>query len=104
MLFDGFVREMEAGEALCAQYGPLLPPALVDAWRKYGFGSLLDSCLKMINPEEYRSLLDDTYVLSDSAIPILATAFADVLTWEKGRYIRVVKYKDGTFEGVAAGL
>lgn len=32
------------------------------------------------------------------------TEFADILTWEKGRYIRIVKYKDGTFEGIAAGF
>lgn len=58
----------------------------------------------MINPEEYQALLHDSYVLSSTAIPIFVTAFADILTWEKGRYIRIIKYKEGLFEGIAAGF
>lgn len=103
-LFQKFKKEYPAPTALCAKYASSLPPELLNVWRDYGFGTLLDGCLKIINPDEYQDLLHDTYVLSDSAIPVFATAFAGLLTWEKGRYLRFVNYQNGTFEGVAAGL
>lgn len=103
-LFQNFQRECPAPAALCEKYASTLPPELLNVWRDYGFGTLLDGCLKIINPDEYQDLLHDTYTLSDSAIPVFATAFAGLLTWEKGRYLRFINYQSGTFEGVCAGL
>lgn len=104
MLFDGFEKERDAEHELCIKYSSILPQDLVNVWQKYGFGSLMDGYLKIINPDEYKPLLDDSYGLSSTAIPIFVTAFTDIVTWEKGRYIRIIKYKDGTFEGIAAGF
>ena len=104
MLFDCFEQDKVAPQELCAKYNSILPSALLNVWKQYGFGSLLNGYLKMINPEEYQALLHDSYVLSSTAIPIFVTAFADILTWEKGRYIRIIKYKEGLFEGIAAGF
>ena len=88
-LFQSFQRECPATAALCGKYASALPPELLNVWRDYGFGTLLDGCLKIINPDEYQDLLRDTYALGDSAIPVFATAFAGLLTWEKGRYLRL---------------
>lgn len=104
MLFDCFRQDKAAPQELFAKYSSKLPSALINAWKRYGFGSLVNGYLKMINPDEYQVLLNDSYVLSSTAIPIFVTAFADILTWEKGRYIRIVKYKDGIFEGIASGF
>lgn len=103
-LFQNFKRESTVPAVLCEKYSSTLPPELLNVWRSYGFGPLLDGCLKIINPDEYQDLLHDTYDLSDSAIPVFATAFAGLLTWEKGRYLRFINYQNGTFEGVCAGL
>ena len=104
MLFDSFEKERDAEHELCIKYSSILPQDLVNVWQEYGFGSLMDGYLKIINPDEYKPLLDDSYGLSSTAIPIFVTAFADLVTWEKGRYIRIIKYKDGTFDGIAAGF
>lgn len=104
MLFDCFEQDTKASLELCAKYHSILPSALLNVWKQYGFGSLFNGYLKIINPDEYQELLHDSYVLGSTAIPIFITAFADILTWEKGRYIRIVKYKDGIFEGIAAGF
>ena len=103
-LFQNFKKEYSASATLCVKYAPSLPPKLLSVWQDYGFGTLLDGCLKIINPDEYWDLLHNTYVLSDSAIPIFATAFAGLVTWEKGRYLRFVNYQNGTFEGISAGF
>lgn len=85
-IFDHFLQTEPANNELCEKYRSMLPTELIDVWRTHGFGSLLDGYLKVINPDDYQDLLNDTYPLSDSAIPIFVTAFADILTWEKGRY------------------
>ena len=104
MLFDHFEKESAASRELCEKYESQLPSEVLTVWRSYGFGTLLDGYLKVVNPEDYSDLLADTYQWSDSAIPIFVTAFADIITWERGRYIRMVNYKAGTFEGIAAGF
>lgn len=104
MLFNSFLRDSGPSSELCAKYSPLLPAELTAVWKTYGFGTLLDGYLKLTDPEDYRSLLCDSYVLGDDAIPIFVTAFADIVTWERGRYIRMVRFRDGTFQGMAAGF
>lgn len=103
-LFQTFQGGSPAPPALCAKYAGLLPPELLRVWRNYGFGTLLDGCLKIIDPDAYQDLLRDTYALADSAVPVFATAFAGLLTWEKGRYLRFVDYPRGIFSGICAGL
>ena len=48
-LFQNFQRECPAPAALCEKYASALPPELLKVWRDYGFGTLLDGCLKIIN-------------------------------------------------------
>ena len=43
-------------------------------------------------------LLKESYFRGDVSIPILATAFGDIITWEEGKYIRIVKYRYNDFE------
>ena len=38
-------------------------------------------------------LLDETYFRSKVSVPIITTAFGDVITIEEGEYIGIVKYK-----------
>ena len=104
MLFDHFKKEHMASREQCEKYNDQLPSEVLTVWREYGFGTLLNGYLKVVDPDDYQELLADTYHWSGSAIPIFVTAFADIITWERGRYIRMVNYKDGTFDGIAAGF
>lgn len=60
--------------------------------------------LKVINPEEYQDLIIATYFRGSISIPIFITAFGDVINWEENRFIRMVKYKNGIFKGMAASF
>lgn len=90
---NGFEMEQE----LVKKYETLLPGELIEIWKKYGLGNLLDGYISVINPEEYQELLDETYFRGKISIPILTTAFGDVITLEEGQYIGMVKYKNGNF-------
>ena len=79
-------------------------PTLLNAWQKYGFGSLPNGYLKMINPDEYQGPLHDSCVLSSTAVPIFVTAFADIPTWEKAGLSALSSTKTACLRGVAAGF
>ena len=85
-------------ESLILKYKNVLPYELIEIWVNYGFANMLDGYLKVINPDEYKEILDDTYFRGEFAIPILITAFGDIITIEEEQYIGIVKYKNGVFD------
>lgn len=103
-LFENFLKENDVSQQLCNKYETVLPGELIDLWRKYGFGSFMEGYLKIINPEEYQDLLIDTYFRGSVSVPMFITAFGDIIAWEENRYIRMIKYKNGLFKGMAAGF
>ena len=95
---------IKADAATINKYRGIVPDELLAVWEEYGFGYMLNGYLRVINPDDYKALVRETYFRGDISIPIFTTAFGDVINWEEGRYIRMVKYKNGTFHGMAAGF
>lgn len=84
-------------QELLQKYKIKVPDELIKIWEDYGLGSSMEGYLKVINPENYQELLNETYFRGNISIPILATAFGDIVTLEEGQYIGMVKYKNGNF-------
>lgn len=103
-VFEGFVKECDVSEELIIKYSSLLPVELIDAWKKFGFGTFANGYLRMINPEDYILPLQMGYRFGDQAIPMFVTAFGDVITWQRNRYVYMINFKKCTFEGLAAGF
>lgn len=103
-LFENFVRVSAASTQIINKYKDSLPEELIGVWKKYGFGSLLDGYLKVIDPEEFQQILNDSYFRASVSIPIFATGMADLITWEENKYLRLVKYRRGNFHGISAGF
>lgn len=80
------------------KYKQIIPIELISVWKEYGFGSILNGCLKIVNPEEYQSVVDMSYFRANVAIPIMITGFGDIVIWEKNEYVSIIKYKNGTFD------
>lgn len=76
----------------------------MNIWRNYGLGSMYNGYIKIINPEEFQELLNETYFRGKISVPILVTAFGDIITLEEGQYIGMVKYKNGSFGMLAANF
>ena len=80
---------------LCLLYtSDQVPAELVQIWQEDGLGTFLDGYLKVINPDDYLELLQDSYFRGDVAFPMFVTAFGDIVTWEKNAYVGIVQYKD----------
>lgn len=84
-------------QGLYQKYKTIVPDELTKIWEDYGFGRLIGGYLKIINPEDYQELLNETYFRGNISVPILTTAFGDIVTLEEGQYIGMVKYKNGNF-------
>ncbi|MBA3927790.1 DUF1851 domain-containing protein [Listeria sp. W9-0585] len=102
--FDDFIHEEKMAEEVCQKYSGKIPDELLNAWRDYGMGSLSSSYLKVINPDDFQDILEESYFRSDVSIPIFATSMGDIITWEENRYLRKLNYRMGVFEGVSAGF
>lgn len=59
---------------------------------------------KNLNPNEYKSLLEQSYFLGNVSIPIFATAYGDLITWEEGQYVGIVKYRYGVNDVIYSGF
>ena len=75
------------------KYQGLLPPELLEIWKDYGYGTFFNGYLKVINPDEYREIFDNSYYASGKSIPIFTTGFGDIITFKSGKYVGIVLYR-----------
>ena len=103
-IFENFKLKCKVSNEIITKYEKVLPNEMLDVWKEYGFGTILDGYLKIINPEEYEEVLDMSYFRASVATPIFVTAFGDVIALEEGRYLRIIKFKNGTFDVIPGGF
>ena len=103
-ILNDFKKEKDMPKEVIEKYRNLVPKEMIEIWEKYGLGSFLSGYLRVINPDDYKELVEETYFRGNVAIPIFITAFADVITWEEDEFIGMynkalklhgeVKYED----------
>ncbi|WP_425589705.1 T6SS immunity protein Tdi1 domain-containing protein [Guptibacillus hwajinpoensis] len=76
----------------------------MEIWGKYGFGTLVNGFLKVINPEDYLDILEKSYSRYEQAIPIFTTSIGDIIVWEKDKYINLLIYRKGYVHVVSSGF
>ncbi|MBU3174520.1 T6SS immunity protein Tdi1 domain-containing protein [Clostridium estertheticum] len=59
---------------------------------KYGFGSIKNGYLRIVNPDRYIEILEETYVRYELAIPLFTTAMGDIIVWEDG-YLMILNFR-----------
>lgn len=91
-MLDNFVKVGEMPQDVIEKYKDQVPEELVRIWQEDGLGTFLDGYLKVINPEDYLKLLKESYFAGDVSFPMFVTAFGDIITWEDGAYVGIVKY------------
>lgn len=96
-MLKGFTRVAAMPQEVIEKYRDQVPSELVQVWEEDGLGTFLDGYLKVVNPDDYLELVQETYFRGDISIPIFATAFGDIIVCEEKQYLRMVKYKDATF-------
>ena len=97
-MLENFIKVEDMPQEVIEKYKDQVPAELLQIWQEDGLGTFLDGYLKVINPDDYLELLQDSYFRGEISIPIFATAFGDIITWEKNEFLGIIKYKDGTFD------
>lgn len=97
-MLENFVKMAYMPQEVIEKYQNQVPAELLQIWQEDGLGTFLDGYLKVINPDDYLELLQNSYFRGEISIPIFATAFGDIITWEKNEFLGIIKYKDGTFD------
>ena len=103
-MIKDFVKVADMPKEVIEKYKSKVPVELIEIWKNKGLGTFLNGFLKVINPDDYSELVRDSYFRGDIAIPIFATAFGDMIVCEEGKYLRMVKYKDGVFITILENL
>ena len=103
-ILNDFEKYEEVEENIINIYKDIIPKKLLNIWKEYGFGSFMNNYIKIINPTEYKELLEKSYFRGKEAIPVMVTGFGDIITWEKNRYLCIVKYRKGVFDVIEDGF
>lgn len=103
-VLEDFKTYKEVEQDVISLYNNKIPKKILDIWNEYGFGSFMENYFKIINPNEYKELLEDSYFRGKESIPVMVTAFGDIITWEKNTYLGIVKYRKGTFDIMEYGF
>ena len=60
MLRD-FKKEKEMPKEVIEKYKGQVPDEIIEIWENYGLGSFLNGYLRVINPDDYKELVEETY-------------------------------------------
>ena len=94
-MIKDFVKIKDISKELLKKYEGELPSDVLKIWNEYGLGTFYNGYLKVINPEEYKEVLEYSYFRGDVSIPVFATAFGDMIIWQENQYVGIVKYRYG---------
>ncbi|MDE5946837.1 MAG: DUF1851 domain-containing protein [Oscillospiraceae bacterium] len=103
-ILNDFIKIGEVSESLIEKYKNILPEEVIELWKNYGFGTFMNGYLKVINPDDYKTLLEWSYFEGNTSFPIFTTAFGDIITWEKNEYVGIVMYRYGDFDIISQGF
>lgn len=96
-IYSDFKKVSKVEGLTINKYKEYLPKELIEAWRIYGYGTFMNGYLKVINPDDFSSLVSDTYLRNKGTIPIFTTSMGDIILFEKDEsqesYIVMVNYR-----------
>lgn len=105
-LFKDFKKISKVEENTINKYKDLLPDELIKAWKTYGYGTCMNGYLKIINPDEFSSLVKDSYLRSEGTIPIFTSSMGDIILFEKDEnqesYVVMINYRKGKTKVIAS--
>lgn len=105
-IYRDFKRNHKVEESTINKYKEYLPKELIEIWRCYGYGTFMDGYIKVINPDDYTTLVSDKYLRNAGTIPVLATSMGDIILLEKDEseesYIVMVNFRKGETKVLAS--
>ena len=92
----------KVSEDIIVKYEGKIPEQFLNIWKKYGFGQFLQGYFKLVNPDNYIEFVRKSY-FEKNCIPLLVTAFGDIVVWEKNEYLSLLTYRYRNFDCLEYG-
>jgi len=103
-IFKYFKKYGNIPDDIMLKYKDKVPTELLEVWGKYWLGSLINSYLKLINPDDYLELLEGCYLRSSEAVPIFTTSMGDIIVWEKEGYVNLLNFRKWYVSVISSGF
>jgi hypothetical protein len=81
---NNFVKVADFPQDVIEKYQGNVPDEIIEFWKFYGLGSFAGGFLKVINPDEYQDILNESTGYFRDMVPIFATGLADLVVYGKG--------------------
>ena len=92
-VFSDFKLYKKVDEDIINKYKNILGEDIIEIWEKYGFGTTFHGYLKIINPDDYHELLEETYIIPFDDIPVFVTGMGDIITCDNMGSFSIVDYR-----------
>ena len=91
-------------DAFIAKYANVVSTKIIELWKEVGLGIFCDGLFRIIEPDKYQTIVDDSYPLYEYEIatPFMTTVFGDFFAYVKnpviGDYVVFINVRYGTFK------
>lgn len=85
-----FKKVSDVPQEIITEYEKNIPQDMIDLYKEYGFGSFFHDYFKVINSHDYEDVVKESYFDGAYAIPIMATAFGDIILYNTKEQIMVI--------------
>ncbi|MEW9938528.1 T6SS immunity protein Tdi1 domain-containing protein [Clostridium butyricum] len=97
-VFSDFKVYKKVDENIIDKYKDIVGKDVVEIWEKYGFGSAFNGYFKIINPDDYQELLEETYIMPFDDIPVFITGMGDIITCNSRGSFTILDYRHQRLE------
>ena len=97
-VFSDFKLYKKVDEDIINKYRDIVGTDVIKIWKEYGFGSTFHGYLKIINPDDYQSLLEETYIMPLEEIPVFVTGMGDIIVCDSRGNFVILDYRHQRIE------
>ncbi|SEL30703.1 DUF6892 domain-containing protein [Ruminococcus albus] len=83
-VLDDFEKVSDVSPETIKKYEDLLPTEWIEFWKEYGFCSFMNGYFRVIDPDEYKDLYNESVLklYKEEAVPVMVTAFGDIIAFK----------------------
>ena len=97
-VFSDFKLYKKVDEDIINKYRDIVGNDVIEIWEKYGFGSTFNGYFKIVNPDDYQALLEETYIMPFNDIPVFITGMRDIITCNSRESFTILDYRHQRLE------
>ena len=103
MLINDFIMERKIDADIIEKYRSRVSDEIIEMWNEYGEGSFCNGYFRIVNPDDYAELLQESYFKGAAVVPLFVTSFGDVIVYDED-YVTCIYFREHDFRVMNKGL